>query len=93
MIDFKVGRQLLDPVLLKSLHWCHESVVASLIFILQKCWLECILWEIFTSMTYIFHCMCDQYNLNYKGVWRYMQIKSCVTKVYGVQIHRGTNVY
>lgn len=36
MIDFKVGRRLEDPVLLKRPHWHHESVVASVIFILQN---------------------------------------------------------
>ena len=36
--------------------------------------------------------MCAQYNLNCKDVWRYMQIKSCVTKVYGVEMHKGTNM-
>lgn len=35
MIDFKVGRRLLDPVLLKNPHWHHEYVVASVIFILS----------------------------------------------------------
>lgn len=40
MIDFKVGRWFLDPLLLKSPHWHQGSVVASVIFILQKCWLE-----------------------------------------------------
>lgn len=35
--------------------------------------------------------MCAQYNLNCKDIWRCVKIKSCVTKVYDIEMNKGTN--